>query len=102
MNLYDRIINILLEARIEEYIERLDEGGRSSPERTKARVERQAGKKLGKAMKTIGAKAKHSKPHRVYVGKGVTKTAAHLPNDKGVRRAIKVVSREGNKLREPS
>jgi len=28
MNVYDRIINILLESRIEEYIERLDEVGK--------------------------------------------------------------------------
>lgn len=27
MNIYDRIINMLLEARIEDYIDRLDEGG---------------------------------------------------------------------------
>jgi len=27
MNIYDRIINILLEARIEDYLDRLDEGG---------------------------------------------------------------------------
>jgi hypothetical protein len=41
MNIYDRIINMLLEARIEEYIERLDE---ATPMSRSARVEKIAGR----------------------------------------------------------
>ena len=46
MNVYDRIINILLEARIEDYLERLDE----------ARYE--SGKKIGPGPKKGGMSSK--------------------------------------------
>jgi hypothetical protein len=51
MNIYDRIINILLESRIEDYLERLDETKQPPPTKAQRAKMKQAGRKgrLGKA-----------------------------------------------------
>jgi len=53
MNIYDRIINILLESRIEDYLERLDETQQPPPTKAQRAKMKQAGRKgrLGKANK---------------------------------------------------
>ena len=109
MNIYDRIINMLLEARIEEYIERLDE---AAPMSRSARVEKIAGKMgrssssrakqlmkgepVTKAMGTIkGSKGKRA-PHTVSTGMGRTKTGSHvtMPTSK-MKRAVSTVVKHG-------
>ena len=109
MNIYDRIINMLLEARIEEYIERLDEAapmsrsarvqkievkmGGSSPSRAEQLMK---GDPVTKAMGTIeGSKGKRA-PHKVSTGRGRTKTGSHvkMPTSK-MKRAVSTVVKHG-------
>jgi len=62
MNIYDRIINILLEARIEDYLERLDEAnlldkGKNWIDKKKARTERAVAQGISRSERYIGHKS---------------------------------------------
>ena len=62
MNIYDRIINILLEARIEDYLERLDEAnlldkGKNWIDKGKARNERAVAQGISRSERHIGHKS---------------------------------------------
>lgn len=77
---------------------KVDEGGKSSPERTKARDLRQAGKSFDSASNTLKARNKHSKPHRVFTGLGQSKIGSHLPKGVKTERAVKKLQKADKKF----
>lgn len=108
MNIYDRIINILLEARIEDYLNRLDE---ASPMSRGDRADKVSSKQVGaqpervkqlskrdpvtKALGTVDKSKSAKKPHRVFTGRRM-KTSSHIttPTSK-LKRAVQTVIKHG-------
>ena len=97
MNIYDRIINILLEARIEDYVERLDELARYQKEIEKGNLSDNAVRRLRRAE----LKGNLDKPNEVHPGR-ISHLAKRREKERSVISNLKKQKKWAPKMSKPA